>query len=1274
MSVGSVQPAVMASEVSAEETDSVGEGEETETVAEEPAPQPEEPAPEPEEPAPQPEEPAPQPEEPAPQPEEVTPAEEPAAPEETPAEPAEEEVPEEIPELSITPTPTPSPEPEKPSIIENEKDLRTAISDADSGDSTTVIVLGGSFSLTSPVSIPDNKRIALVNGTGSNITIGRDEDFKGDMFQVYGRLSLQKSGSGSSGKIILDGSFKNSSRKADGSIINVEKKDSVFGMESNVTLKGNNTNAKGGAIFSHGQIILQGGTIAGNIAKSGGAIYTSSYVSVQGKVNVSDNRNEKDKKDNIALAGDAMIVVSDSLSSEARVCFRKLDHAEGMQAAALSGTASGNGVNLESLIGSVLVYEGSDLELDGNGVLYLPKAEEPEEVPAEEPAEEVQEPAAEELQEEKAEEPKEEAPAEEEAPTPEEEASAKPTLAKAEGGDPRWTSETTAEMVCVSDSDGWYYAAATSGDVPTFDVNQDGTPIKADEPFTVTFTDIDTDQPSLFVLVKSTGNELSDKKTATLTEPRPGTEEEGSEEPAADTEEEAGEETAPAEETDEIVSGEQNPEAENEETNESVSEEPSDVIIADENGEESTLADELYPEELNDGEEELAEEGAAAVGAGEETQTAEAKVEDSVVTGLENKKFAPGLYYPFEVNGAGEDNKEPKAGDVKWVKKGWNLDGSNDYSVDWELGFDSGLPTDDPFTLTIQMSKLVATEVETTNEETSETVKTIEWKAPEKEVLETFTFEVKPVAWATVTGLEESSKIIFSPGTYYKFNVKGYGEDVAEKDLKVDDVKWSKYSWSLDEKTWNRTFEIGYKDGKTGSKDIPITIRMRKYVYVEELIEEEDEKGNKTTHTETHWDPTDEYATIKYNVKHKEWTPTPSPKPGRDPVIADIDNTVVEGLGSRLALKPGVYYNFDVYGAGYKYSDEVIKTPYVDGDTRWKPVYWNQNGKGKNTTWKVGAKAGLNKKTSLKIRIYLQKQVYSGDKEKWVDKDEYDYIVATVYTKTYDEQRKAVITKVTDSVVAGLENALELRPNVFFPITVYGAGTAKSSVVIPEPYVTGDVRWVKDYWRMENGKTKQRSWRVGAPKGINEVREIPIRIYFLKQQYSETKGGWQSVGTGYVTAVVKTKTWVDEEENKNGNKKNGSGSGGHYYSGGSGRGSSSGSGSDDDDDDSSSSSLSDSTSGRGTGNGSSSASEPMAISHEGPYDKVMLSDTSLAPGKNTDSVSDSGDGTVADDGTGSIDGSGTGEGIYSIPTTTIFMILSLIVYSVTGHMPYIPMI
>lgn len=49
-------------------------------------------------------------------------------------------------------------------------------------------------------------------------------------------------------------------------------------------------------------------------------------------------------------------------------------------------------------------------------------------------------------------------------------------------------------------------------------------------------------------------------------------------------------------------------------------------------------------------------------------------VMDSVVYGLdEPMQFEPGKYYDFSVVGAGEDNDNPKEGDMKWVPKYWSM-------------------------------------------------------------------------------------------------------------------------------------------------------------------------------------------------------------------------------------------------------------------------------------------------------------------------------------------------------------------------------------------------------------------------------------------------------------------------------------------------------------------------------------------------------------------------------------------------------------------------
>ena len=125
-----------------------------------------------------------------------------------------------------------------------------------------------------------------------------------------------------------------------------------------------------------------------------------------------------------------------------------------------------------------------------------------------------------------------------------------------------------------------------------------------------------------------------------------------------------------------------------------------------------------------------------------------------------------------------------------------------------------------------------------------------------------------------------------------------------------------------------------------------------------------------------------------------EITPTPTP---RAPIIADINDTTVTGI-TNLKLMPNTYYPFTVTGAG------TDNTNPVNGDTCWVPQYWRmESDPTQHANWRIGAKAGINKNTTIPIRVYLQEQRYNGSTGKWEATDVVDYITANVTAIPYDD-------------------------------------------------------------------------------------------------------------------------------------------------------------------------------------------------------------------------------------------------------------------------------
>lgn len=102
----------------------------------------------------------------------------------------------------------------------------------------------------------------------------------------------------------------------------------------------------------------------------------------------------------------------------------------------------------------------------------------------------------------------------------------------------------------------------------------------------------------------------------------------------------------------------------------------------------------------------------------------------------------------------------------------------------------------------------------------------------------------------------------------------------------------------------------------------------------------------------------------------------------------------------------------------------------------------------------------------------------------------------------------AYIPDVKESVVQGLDEAIQFYPNQFYEFTVIGAGTTNQD---PNE---GDVKWVPVYWSTAANPTQSQmhtAWKIGSGKGIN--KDATYKLYVFFQKYVYTGGQWQETDT-----------------------------------------------------------------------------------------------------------------------------------------------------------------
>lgn len=269
-----------------------------------------------------------------------TPETTPEAPTETPAEPTETPTvpetpaePTQVPETETTPEAVPS---EAPETLENEptgisiitidennqetvtyyKTLQEAVDAAPTIESgaqeSTVIEITDSLALSGTISV-SGKKVSIV-AAAPGITIRREQKedgtvFNGTMFTVAGQGSELQFSVKDGSDLTVDGSNgKGEEEPSEGSLADVSDS-GAFGISAGVTLTGNNTTAKGGAVSNNGgSLVLKGGTITGNTGAMG-AVYSNTDIAVQGTVAIKENTGA-----NLYLDQDASVVVTDVLT------------------------------------------------------------------------------------------------------------------------------------------------------------------------------------------------------------------------------------------------------------------------------------------------------------------------------------------------------------------------------------------------------------------------------------------------------------------------------------------------------------------------------------------------------------------------------------------------------------------------------------------------------------------------------------------------------------------------------------------------------------------------------------------------------------------------------------------------------------------------------------------------------------------------------------------------------------------------------------------------
>ena len=967
---------------------------------------------------------------------------------------------------TMTPVPEQTPDPEDETtakIVLSEQDLLDAIDAAPESTEVTTISIGTDISISDTVTIPSGKFINLVAGM-PEILIDRASGFNGDMFSVEGILTFEKAITEEgtyTGHITVNGSLgEDSHQMAVGSIIHVMSGGN-FGMDGSLSLSDNTTAARGGAIANEGNVYLLGGEISDNSASEGGAIFNEGIIALSGTVLVHENTGfDGETENNIALSGeDAGLIVAGSLSGSSEIGV----HLTGDNT---SGTVveidpAAYGVEMADVL-DVISYDNDAASIDSSGNVQGSAAvsyEEEETYNAAETYEaaetfETSDPYAAAVTENTAETVVTQAP------------EVTPVLTRTSG--PVWITHDSAELTCSSDKDGWYYAAYTTGNtVPEFDVAEDGIAVRAGEPFTIHFGDIESEEPiTIYVLIKDTENNLSIKGVVPLSnDERPAAEVSEAEEDTEDTLEE----TQTEEEL--LSGGEEDPEEEgaselllNDEEEADAAEEDAaeEADTEDEDAAEEDTA-EAAPVILHDWSDDVvativepAEEGTdeenaeAAEEAGTESETPQTGNEEGSETPEEctvkgiDKPFlfrGTGDKAEFTVIGTGSDITSPKEGDVRWIPISWACDG-----LDKDPTFKTGEKPEE-YVGTLENESEITTSMEKKLEITlkKQVYTSGSWTDQPASENKTDEFTIKLVTAeselsdSTAEGLEDLKLI---KDKKYEFTITGASSaESAGKEPQKDDTRWIPVSWQCEplKGTTPDTENTGWYKFESVTDNVGKANIFSSTTIDDEKTYKMQVAFKEQTYDGTKWEDSDPEMTGNqtFEVTTARITPTntPTPTPTNTPTPTPTNTP----------------------------TPTPTNTPTPTPTNTPTPTPTNTP--------------------------------------------------TPTPSPTPAPARGPIVNTVDQCIIRGLENDLELKPNVFYPITAIGAGTSATENAgtyvardtVTNDYVEGDTRYVPAYWQMEGSSTQNTTWKIGSPRGINEDRDINIDVYFQKQVFKDGK-------------------------------------------------------------------------------------------------------------------------------------------------------------------------
>ena len=810
-------------------------------------------------------------------------------------------------------------------VVRNEAELKTAIENAASVDTTTTsvteaepskIVISGTIELTGTVTIPENKSIAIF-GENDQAVIERADSFRGNLFEVrsgsafYMAKKDAANSEGTEGTLKVDGSVTDGSA-VDGSLVYVAE-GANFSLTTGITLCNNNTNAKGAAILNEGgNVLLTGGTITGNKSDNG-AIYSTGVLSLEKGNGAADTepsitgnfRADNTTPANIILSGEGRIEVKGELTA-ATVGF-SVEEPRADYAAIVSADGLDANVYAKALQVLAPQYEGDTTQFtvdETTGKL----------ISAEKPA---------------------------------------PNVTKADFT--KWNSATEAVVTIQSDKDGQYYYKLVKhgAAAPDIDTSKEGTAIAANKATNIKLSKLDANTSyDVYVCVKDSDGLVSELKKIELDQSkRPKQEETKKTAPkitkASFTKwnsitealvtvqsDKAGQyyyklvkhgATAPKIDTSKAGTAI----AANKATNIKLSKLDANtsydvyVCVKDSDG----LVSELKKIELDQSKRPKQEETKKT--APKITKASFSKWNSATEAVVTIQSDKDGKYY-YQVVEHGT-----KVSSISTDGDGNDITANN--------------PTD------ITISDLAADK----NYDVYVCVK-----------------DSDGVSSLKVIELDQSGRP--KKNSTIKLKWTGFqwtSHESASVTLRANVTGTCYYAWA--ERNDDGTSEQPKIDTNSSTQSVSISADKNFTIYLNDLNAEngidlyiriKDSEGN--------------VSGLK-KLKFKQDTRPAKSDPEHTPNVPEVTKSILKGLDDELEFYPNTFYDFTVIGAGTTNSNPG------EGDVKWEPLYWstssNPSDAQKHSSWKIGSTKGITKAATYNLYVFFRKWIYTGGQ--WVETD-----------------------------------------------------------------------------------------------------------------------------------------------------------------------------------------------------------------------------------------------------------------------------------------------